>query len=135
MACAALWLYGWQPGSGCMAGSRALVVGWLEAWLTAGHWLCGRLSVCLPEWHVAFSAGSKSAYHVDIMLYQLAISLVAPQTWSQTLKLRLIPSMRMYDSRSALHSELMIGRHADLLKTYLIAAAKPDPPGVRPHTP
>ena len=110
-----------------MAGGRALVVGWLAAWLVAGHWLCGRRSVWLPEWQAAFSAGCKSAYHIDILPYQLAISLVAPQTWSQTLELRLIPSMRMYDSRSALHSEFMTGRHADLLKTYLIAAAKPEP--------
>lgn len=88
--------------------------------------MCGRLSVCLPEGQDAFSAGCKSAYPADILPYQLAISLVAPQTWSQTLELRLIPSMRMYDSRSALHSELMTGRHADLLKKYLIAAAKPE---------
>lgn len=108
---------------------------WLAAWLASGHWLYGRLAVWLPEWQAVFSAGCKSAYPADILPYQLAISLDDPQTWSQTLELRLIPSMRMYDSRSALHSELMTGRHADLLKTYLIAAAKPEPPGVRPHTP
>ena len=99
-----------------MVGSRALVVGWLEAWLVAGHWLYGRRSVWLPEWQAAFSAGSKSAYPANLLPYQLAISLVAPHTWSQTLELRLIPSMRMYDSRSALQSELMTGRHADLLR-------------------
>ena len=103
-----------------MADSRALVV-WLAVWL--------------PEWQAAFSAGSKSAYPADILPYHEFISLVAPQTWSQTLEPRLIPSMRMYDSRSALPRELMTGRHADLLKTYLIAAPKPEPPGGRPHTP
>ena len=105
--------------AGSMADSRALVV-WLAGGMVGSRalvvWKYGRLAVWLPDWQVAFSAGSKSAYHVDILPYQLAISLVAPQTWSQTLELRLIPSMRMYDSRSALPSELMTGRHADLLR-------------------
>ena len=92
------------------------------------------LAVWLPDWQAAFSAGSKSAYTADILPYHEFISLVAPQTWSQTLELRLIPSMRMYDSRSALPSEFMTDRHPALLKTYLIAAPKPEPPGVRPHT-
>ena len=90
--------------------------GWLEAWLVAGHWLYGGLAVWLTEWQAAFSAGCKSAYPADILPYQLAISLVVPHTWSQTLELSLIPSMRMYHSRSALPSELMTGRHADLLR-------------------
>ena len=107
---------------------------WLITWLTAGHWLYGKLAVWLPEWQAAFLAGCKSAYPADILPYHEFISLVAPQTWRQTLELHLIPSMRMYESRSALHSELMTGRHADLLKTYLIAAAKPEPPGVLQHT-
>ena len=130
----AVWLAAWHWMYGWLAAWHWMYE-WLIALLTAGHWLYGGLAVWLPDRQAAFSAGSKSAYHVDILPYQLAISLVAPQTWSQTLELRLIPSMRMYDSRSALPSELMTGRHADLIKTYLIEAAKPELPGVRPHTP
>lgn len=94
-----------------MAGWRALVV-----WLAGGMVGSRALAVWLPEWQAAFSAGSKSAYPADILPYHEFISLVAPQTWSLTLELRLIPSMRMYHSRSARQSELMTGRHADLLR-------------------
>ncbi len=99
---------------------------WLAAWFVAGHWLYGGLAVWLPEGQAAFSAGCKSAYPADILPYQLAISLVAPQTWSQTLELRLIPSMRMYDSRSALHNAAYDRPPCRSAKTYLIAAQKPE---------